>query len=62
MWPITTLVIGLAIGFIIGWLVRDYLTSEKRLLRAEDGFGHGNPGTWKQQQQGRYPGQMPEIK
>ncbi len=56
MWPIITLVTGLVIGFIIGWLVRDYLTSEKRLLRPEDGFGLGNPGTWKQQQQGRYPG------
>ncbi len=56
MWPIVTLVAGLVIGFIIGWLVRDYLTSEKRLLHPEDGFGHGNPGTWKQQQRGRYPG------
>ncbi len=59
MWPIITLVTGLAIGFIIGWLVRDYLTSEKRLLRPEDGFGLGNLGTWKQQQQGRYPGASP---
>jgi len=53
MWPIITLATGLVIGFISGWLVRDYLTTEKRLLRPDDDFDLGIPGVWYQQQQSR---------
>jgi len=56
MWPIITLVTGLVIGFISGWLVRDFLTTEKRLLRPEDQFGIGVPDNWYRQQRGRQPG------
>ncbi len=55
MWPIITLVTGLIFGFIIGYLVRDYLNPEKQLLRPEDGFGLGVPGTWYAQQRHSYP-------
>ena len=56
MWPIITLAVGLIIGFIVGWLVRDYLTTDKRLLRPEDNFGLGVPGAWYRQQTRRPQG------
>lgn len=52
MWALVCLLVGLAIGFIAGWLVRDHLASGRRLIAPGERFGLGVPSHWHEEQSG----------